>query len=204
MTTITADQVLRLARKAHPVYRKALETAAAALQPYGILETPRRLAHFMAQILHESGGFTVLEENLNYRAERLLVVFPKYFKTRADADLCARNPEALAEKVYGGRMGNVRPGDGFRYRGRGPLQITGKNNYATVGKKLGDDLVTFPDLVISERYALRIPALFWRDAGCNLLADADDLTAVTKAINGGTIGLEDRRAWLAKTKAMWP
>jgi putative chitinase len=160
---------------------------------YG-LNTPLRLAHFLAQTAHESGGFRAVVENLNYSAESLEKVFPKYFKD-VDANDYARQPEKIANRVYGGRMGNgdESTGDGFRYRGRGLIQLTGKNNYSAMANDMGvsvDDVVSFLE---TPEGACESAAWFWNKNDLNTLADSDDVVAVTKRINGGTIGLEDRQ-----------
>ena len=148
------------------------------------------LDDFLGQILHESGGLTRFEENLHYSAERLCAVWPKRFPTLADARPYAANPEALANKVYGGRMGNTAPGDGWRYRGRTPLQLTGKDNYRQVGELMGLDLVANPTLLADPDTALRACILWWEDA----IPDAriGDVQKVTKRVNGGLIGLAER------------
>jgi predicted chitinase len=203
MISITTDQLQRLAPKMNTNYRDAFAGADRVLAKYGINDSGLRLAHFMAQILHESGAFTITTESLNYRPERLLDVWPTRFKTLEDAQPFARNPEALANNVYGGRMGNVDPGDGWRYIGRGLLQLTGRESYEKYGKQLGVDLAGNPDLAFSAEWCLPIAAAEWAASNCNAFADADDLRKVTKAINGGYIGLPERQAWLAKTKPLW-
>jgi putative chitinase len=191
----------RLAPHARDAYREAFARAD-VLAGSGMLEHGRRLAHFLAQVCHETGGLTVLVENLHYRAERLLQVWPSRFPTLDAALPFEGNPRALANKVYGGRMGNVDPDDGWKYIGRGLLQITGRDHYARVGKALGIDLVGQPQLAISPDYALRIALETWRASGCDAPADADDIEQVTRKINGGRIGLADRKAWLVKTKTV--
>jgi predicted chitinase len=203
MIAVTTDQLQRLAPKMLPNYRDALAGADQVLAKYGINDSGLRLAHFMAQILHESGAFTIRTESLNYRAERLLDVWPTRFKTLEDAQPFAQNPEALANNVYGGRMGNVDPGDGWKYIGRGLLQLTGRESYEKYGKQLGVELAANPDLAFSAEWCLPIAAAEWAASNCNTFADADDVRKVTKAINGGYIGIEERQVWLAKTKPIW-
>ena len=163
------------------------------------INTPLRLAHFLAQCGHESGGFKLTQENLNYSAKGLNGIFKKYFPTEADAKSYERNPQKIANKVYGGRMGNgpEASGDGWKYHGRGFIQLTGKDNYAAFGKSIGADTVSNPDLVASQ-YALASAAWFFNKNGLHKLADggANDatVTAITKRVNGGTIGLPDRIA----------
>lgn len=145
---------------------------------------------FLGQVLHESAGLERLSENLNYRAERLCAVWPGRFPTLADARPYAHNPEALANRVYGGRMGNVNPGDGWRYRGRGPIQLTGRDNYAFVGDLMGQDLVGLPELMEQPRYALEACIHWWEDRiPDSMIGDPEK---VTRRVNGGLIGLADR------------
>src|ERR1700682_3639529 len=128
MIPLTADQLNVLAPNAKPNYKTAFESADDVLAKYGINDSALRLRHFMSQVLHETGGLTILIESLNYRAERLLEVWPTRFKTVADATPFAHNAEALANNVYGGRLGNTQPGDGWKFIGRGLLQITGRES----------------------------------------------------------------------------
>lgn len=202
MTPVTMEQVKKLAPKIKPAYAQAFQEADAVLAEFGINANKLRVAHFMAQILHESGAFTILDENMNYTAKRMMQVWPSRFKTLASAQPFANNPEKLANKVYGGRMGNVDPGDGWKYHGRGLLQLTGRESYRKHGQRIGADLEANPDLASSD-LALKIAAAEFKASGCNAFADADDITKVTKAINGGLIGLAERKAWLVKTKKIW-
>ncbi len=161
------------------------------------INTPLRLAHFLAQCGHESGGFRVTQENLNYSAKGLNGIFKKYFPTEAAAAAYARNPQKIANKVYANRMdnGSEASGDGYKFRGRGYIQLTGRANYTLFGKAIGEDIANNPDLV-SGKYALLSAAWFWSKNGLNKLADggASDsvVTSITKRVNGGTIGLADR------------
>jgi putative chitinase len=161
------------------------------------INTPLRLAHFLAQCGHESGGFRATQENLNYSVKGLNVIFKKYFPTEAAAAAYARNPQKIANKVYGSRMGNgdEGSGDGYKFRGRGYIQLTGRTNYTAFGKSINEDVVSNPDMV-SGKYALLSAAWFWSNNGLNKLADggATDLvvTSITKKVNGGTNGLADR------------
>ena len=162
------------------------------------LNTPLRLAHFLAQAGHESGGFKAVNENLNYGAKGLRGIFAKYFPDDAKATLYERKPEKIANLVYGGRMGNgpESSGDGWKYHGRGYIQLTGKDNYSAFGKEIGEDCVANPDLV-SSKYALASAAWFFHKNGLHKIADegatVEAVTKVTKRVNGGTIGLEDRQ-----------
>jgi predicted chitinase len=168
------------------------------------IDTPLRICHFLAQVLHESGSMRRVKEGLSYSAERLLQVFPKYFKTKAQAERCARNSEKLANKVYGGRLGNGKEatGDGFRYRGRGLIQLTGKDNYRQFSRWIDVDLVPNPDPVAGE-YAVHSAVYYWTSRNLNEPADADDVIAVTEKINGGHHGLEDRTKILNKAKDLF-
>lgn len=150
-------------------------------------------AMFRATIAHESARFTRLSENLNYSADRLRAVWPKRFPTLESAQDVARQPEKIANKVYAGRMGNIDPGDGWRYRGRGLIQLTGRGNYRACGVALGVDLLANPDLLLQPEYAARSAGWFWRVNGCQPLAEAGDLEAVTRKVNGGLNGMADRR-----------
>ena len=162
------------------------------------INTPQRIAAFLAQCGHESNGFTVLQENLNYSADGLNKIFHKYFPTLESAQPYARQPEHIANKVYANRMGNgdEHSGDGYKYRGRGPIQLTGKTNYAECSDFLfqDDTLVQNPDLLLEAEYALHSACWFWWKNDLNTYADAGDMLGAPKRINGGTIGLEDRIA----------
>jgi len=161
------------------------------------LNTPLRLAHFLAQAGHESGGFKALNENLNYGAKGLRGIFGKYFPTDEKAALYERKPEKIANLVYGGRMGNgpEASGDGYKFRGRGYIQLTGKDNYTAFGKAINEDLTSNPDLVAT-KYPLASAAWFFHKNGLHKIADKGAteavVTEVTKRVNGGTIGLPDR------------
>jgi putative chitinase len=161
------------------------------------LNTSLRLAHFLAQAGHESGGFKVLTENLNYSAKGLMGIFKKYFPTEALAKQYERKPEKIANRVYGGRMGNgaEASGEGFKYKGRGCIQLTGKDNYTAFGKSINEDIAANPDLVAT-KYPLLSAAWFFYKNGLHKIADggATDavVTSITKRVNGGTIGLPDR------------
>ena len=166
------------------------------------ISTRLRAEHLLAQILHETGGLQVLEECLNYRsAERLMEIWPTRFPTEAAASPYVHNPQALANKVYGGRMGNVQPNDGFAFRGRGLLQITGRESYEKYGAKLGIKLAEQPSLAADPGYALRIAALEFSSVGACKAADSDDIHTVTLLVNGGTIGLSDRIVWLQHVRS---
>jgi putative chitinase len=161
------------------------------------LNTPLRLAHFLAQAGHESGGFKAVNENLNYGAKGLLGIFKKYFPTEEKAKLYERKPEKIANLVYGARMGNgpEASGEGYRFRGRGYIQLTGKDNYKAFDAVVAESIVDNPDLVAT-KYPLLSAAWFFHKNGLHKIADqgATDavVTSVTKRVNGGTIGLPDR------------
>ena len=161
------------------------------------LNTPLRLAHFLAQAGHESGGFKALNENLNYGAKGLVTTFKKYFPTEDLAKQYERKPEKIANRVYGGRMGNGEEitGEGYKFRGRGYIQLTGKDNYKAFDAVVAESIVDNPDLVAT-KYPLLSAAWFFYKNGLHKLADggATDavVTSITKRVNGGTIGLPDR------------
>jgi putative chitinase len=161
------------------------------------INTPLRLAHFLAQCGHESGGFRATQENLNYSAKGLNGIFRKYFPTEASAAAYARQPAKIASKVYGNRMGNgpESTGEGYKFRGRGYIQLTGKENYTAFGKAIGEDIISNPDVVAS-KYALLSAAWFFSKNGLHRMADEGSsdqvVTKITKRVNGGTIGLPDR------------
>ena len=166
------------------------------------INTPLRQAHFLAQIGHESGGFNFTKENLNYSADALLKVFPKYFNADSAASH-ARNPQMIANRVYANRMGNgdVVSNDGFNYRGRGLIQLTGKTNYTAFGKAVGLDLAKVVPYLETPEGAAMSAGWFWDTNKLNAKADADNIQSVTKTINGGTNGMDDRMAILARAKA---
>ena len=161
------------------------------------INTPLRLAHFLAQCGHESGGFRATQENLNYSAKGLAGIFKKYFPTEAAAAPYARNPQKIASKVYGGRMGNgpEASGEGYKFRGRGYIQLTGKENYTAFGKSIGEDMTANPDVVAS-KYALLSAAWFFSKNGLDNMAYGGAtysvVTSLTKIVNGWTILWEDR------------
>jgi putative chitinase len=175
-------------------------SAPAVFAKYGI-DSPLLVAHVMAQISHECGAGRDVVENMNYTAKRMTQVWPSRFKTVADAQPFAGNPRALANKVYNGRMGN-RPGtdDGYNFRGRGASQTTGREGYERVAKATGLDVVNNPDLLIDPDHFLECGVSDFINCGCLPYAKNDDILNVTKRLNGGTIGLEDRKVWLMKWK----
>jgi putative chitinase len=158
------------------------------------INTPERVAAFIAQCAHESGYFRFLKENLNYRAESLLKTFPKYFKTLEEAKQYERNPQKIANKVYANRMGNgdEASGDGFRYLGRGLIQLTGKNNYTFFAASIDTPLEEIPEYLQTFEGAVQSACFFWDQNGLNKFADSRDIVTMSKRINGGTIGMDDR------------
>jgi len=166
------------------------------MQKFGI-ENRLRLSHFLAQTAHESGNFKHTVENMNYSADGLLKIFSKYFKDKATAEMYARKPEMIGSRVYANRMGNGNEAskEGFKFRGRGYIQLTGKDNYKQFSDFIGEDCVSNPDLV-STKYPLTSAAFFFNKNGiwtlCDKGATKDEIVAVTKRVNGGTINIDDR------------
>ena len=189
---------------------KWVDAVAAACQEFGI-NTPQRIAGFLSQCAHESGGFERLQENLNYSADGMAGIWPRRFavmgpdnkpvkkdgKNQPNKFALAlhRKPEMIANVVYSGRMGNgpTESGEGWLYRGRGLKQLTGKDNHRACSAGLGVDLVANPDLLLEPVYAARSAAWFWSTNKCDVFADAGDIEGLTKRINGGLIGIEDRK-----------
>lgn len=164
------------------------------LLPEYQIDSPLRVAAFIAQCSHESGGFNVLRENLNYRAQSLRRVFPKYFPTDELAMAYEKRPEMIANRVYANRMGNgpEESGDGYKFSGRGLIQLTGKNNYTLFAENIGMNIEEVPEYLETFEGAVRSACFFWQQNNLNPLADKGDILTLTKRINGGTIGLEDR------------
>lgn len=192
---ITVDQFKRICPNAKDA-AKWVDALNTILPTYGI-NTKNRVAMFIAQCAHESGGFTALIENLNYSQEGLRKVFSKYFPTDALAAQYARNPQRIANRVYANRMGNgdEQSGDGWKFRGRGILQNTGKSQYTLISKFIFNDesvLINNPDLLLDPVNAIKAACWFWERNGLNALCDKDDVTTVSKRINGGANGLSDR------------
>lgn len=161
------------------------------------INTPIRICSFLAQILHESGGFKYAEENLNYSAEGLIATFKKYFPTLEIANQYARQPEKIANRAYANRMGNgdEASGDGWKFKGRGLIQLTGKDNYEKCGKDIGADLITNPTFLATPMGASISAGWFWNSRNLNIDADRDDVLTITKKINGGTKGLDERKKY---------
>lgn len=196
MTELTLSQLQQLIPK-NP-YVKQWHQALAQLLPDYEINTPRRIAAFVAQCAHESGNFTALRENLNYKAVTLRKIFPKYFPTDEMAQKYATMPnkqQAIANLVYANRMGNGPPesGDGWRFAGKGLIQLTGKDNYTWFAASLGISVEEAAEYLETFEGAAQSACWFWETNKLNQWADAGDILMLTKRINGGTIGLEDRK-----------
>jgi len=194
---VTAEQLAKL--KIGPQWVDALNET---FDRFGI-NTVRQQACFIGQCSHECANFKILEENLNYKAEALMKLWPKRFPNLGIAQQYAKQPKLIANKVYADRMGNrdEASGDGYRFRGRGCIQTTGSTNYFQAGKALGVDFWANPDLVSTPKYAALTAGFFWSTHKLNAYADSMDYTTMTKRINGGTIGLEDRIAHIKQAYA---
>jgi putative chitinase len=198
---LTPDKLAAAAGIDSGVAARWADALNAAMSHFSI-NTPRRAAHFIAQLGHESAGFRRVVENLNYSAERLAAVWPARFAAgNLPNDLArsiARNPEAIANSAYGGRMGNDKQGDGWRYRGRGLIMLTGKDSYKQASDATGIDLIGHPDYLETTDIAAMVAGWYWSTKGLNSMADIDNLEGITRRINGGTIGMDDRRARYAR------
>jgi putative chitinase len=213
---VTIEQLARLAPEMRPGYREAFRLGQPVLDRWEISASAHRIAHFLAQVLHESQALTVEYENLAYSAERLSKVWPTRFRPHGPLDPAAfaRNPRKLANLVYGGRMGNEGAEDGFLYRGRGMLQLTGKASYGRatglvrerlkgVDGAAPPDFVARPDAVLDPQWCLEVAAATWCDKGCNELADDNDVDQLTRRINGAGNGLAERAEWCRCTGQIW-
>jgi putative chitinase len=200
---VTEAQLRQLFPRAKDTTVKAFASKSKALfKEFGISDKRIRLEYFFAQIAHETAGLTQSVENLNYSTERLTKIWPSRFPTLESAKPFANNPEKLANKVYSNRMGNGPPesGDGYRYRGRGYIQITGKDGYRQTGLRAGIDLVANPERAVATQDALRVACAFWKWKELNPLCDQREFKEVTRRINGGLIGYDDRLEWLQKVR----
>lgn len=195
---LNSDQLTRL-----HIGTQWVEPLNETFEKFGI-NTPLQQAAFIGQCSHECGNFTKLEEGLSYAADRLMKIWPKRFPNMEIAQRYARNPKALANNVYANRMGNrdEASGDGYRFRGRGCIQTTGHSAYFHAGQALGVDFVMQPDLVAMPKYAALTAGFFWNTHKLNAYADSQDYVTMTKRINGGTIGLDDRKAHIAQALAV--
>lgn len=206
------EAVRHLCPNAKPSYVTAFEAGDALFARAGIT-TPLRLCHFLAQAIHETGGLTIEWESGNYSADRLLQIFGQGHHSAAvtpdEAQRLARNGPAIFERVYGlgnprkaAELGNTQPGDGWTYRGGGIMQTTGRANYRRMGQKCGVDFEAHPELVLSAEHALKPALAEWTEGNLNVAADRDDIIAITKRINGGLNGLDSRKEWLRRLKAL--
>lgn len=223
---VTLEQLARLAPQMRPGYREAFRDGQAVLDRWGVSANPRRVAHFLAQVLHESQALTLEYENLAYSTQRLVQVWPRRFRPHGPLDPgpYAGNPRKLANLVYGGRMGNTGPEDGYTFLGRGMLQLTGRAAYTRVTTLLRaaaaahapgaapatagpapavPDFAARPDAVLDPCWSLGVACAMWADKGCNELADDDDLGQLTRRINGADKGLAEREEWCRSTGRIW-
>ena len=192
MSILSLEQLKQMVKNPHiSHWHEALDQL---LDDYDI-NTPLRVAHFVAQCAHESGNFVFIKENLNYKAASLRKVFPKYFPDDAIAAAYANKPEMIANRVYANRMGNgdEASGDGWRYRGRGLIQLTGKDNYTFFAGSLGIPVEEAAEYMATFEGAAQSACWFWESNNLNQWADKQDILTLTKRINGGTLGLEDRK-----------
>lgn len=204
-TILTVEQL----KKIYPSANVAFVDVINSIAPKYEITTTKRMAMFLAQVLHESGGFNKLRESLAYTPQRLAQVFPNRFKTVAQAKLVTdKGQVAIGDSIYGGRMGNGKDnGDGYKYRGGGLLHTTGKDNYTIVSKNMNAsgvkiDLVSRPEDIVKPEIAVESAMIFWRDNKLNALADKDMITEATKVVNGGTNGLAERKALYSKAIAV--
>lgn len=190
-SALTLDQLRQMVKNRHIEHWHGVFVK---LMPDYEINTPQRIAHFVAQCAHESGNFVFLQENLNYRAVSLRKTFPKYFPTDQLAQQYANKPEMIANRVYANRMGNSdeASGDGWRYRGRGLIQLTGRDNYTFFAASLSIDIMDCVQYMATFEGAAQSACFFWEQNRLNRFADANDVRGLTRAINGGYIGLEDR------------
>ena len=200
---ITTEQLASIVLRPQKSLEKWITPLTHVMERYDITTT-RRKEMFLAQIALESTGFSRVEENLNYSSRRLREVFPKYFLTDALALQYAGKPEKIANRVYARKSlgnGDEASGDGWKYRGRGLKQLTGKYNYEQCGRGLDIDIVNEPDLLLQPEYAALSAGWFWKSNDCNSFADKSDFIGLTRRINGGLNGLKDREIYLARAKA---
>ena len=194
--SITVQQLLKILPNASQVAGVFVPVLNTAMSRYQIVGA-KRIAAFIAQVGHESGHLRRLVENLNYSADALRMTWPSRFDVEL-ATAAARKPEQIANIAYGNRMGNTAPGDGWEYRGRGLIQITGKNNYRACGEALSLDLIAQPELLEKPQHACMSAAWYWATNGLNTLADSRKFEAITQRINGGQNGAADRQALYAR------
>jgi predicted chitinase len=206
--TLAAFEKVTQGLKVEPNYREAIRQGRPLFEKHGI-NTPQRMAHFLAQAMQETGSFTILRESMSYSAKRMLEIFGVGHHsakiTAAEAPGLAHNQPALSERVYGlgnphkaAELGNTQAGDGFKYRGNGVLQTTGRGNHRRMGQKSGLDFEGNPELVTTPEHALKPALQEWTDGKLNEAADRNDIVRITKVINGGANGLPERRAFFAR------
>jgi putative chitinase len=190
---LTKDQLGKII-PGNPYIDHWYDALSQALPDYDI-NTPKRIAAFLAQCAHESGGFVFLQENLNYQAASLCRVWPRYFNS-ANAAQYAHNQEKIANRAYGGRMGNgpEETGDGWKFHGRGLIQLTGRSNYQAFADSIETDISDIPEYLATFEGAVQSACWFWENNNLNQFADIGDILTMTKRINGGTLGLDDRTA----------
>lgn len=195
------DTIFSVFPNANPNIVDALVNSIDMLGSEYQIDTPLKMSHFLAQTAHESGGFRLMEENLNYSADRLIAVFPKYFRN-IDARSYHRQPEKIANRVYANRMGNgdEETGDGYMFRGRGLIQLTGRNNYTLYAEENNLDLDSAVEYLTTPEGAVASAGWFWNRNDINELAEEDNVRAVTKRINGGHHGLQERIKYTDKFK----
>jgi putative chitinase len=191
---ILTKEQLKQALPKNPYIDQWHDAMSRALPDYDI-NTPKRVAAFLAQCMHESGGFVFLKENLNYRAESLMRVWPRYFPSIDIARQYANNQEKIANRAYAGRMGNgpEESGDGWKFCGRGLIQLTGRNNYQAFADSIETSIDDIPAYLATFEGAVQSACWFWENNNLNQFADSGDILTMTKRINGGTLGLEDRK-----------
>lgn len=203
---LSANKLVKiLGRNSSERAEKYLTPLNACFEKYEI-NTPLRIAHFLAQVCHESNNFSAVSENLNYSASALRRVFGKYFNDDDIANEYARQPEKIANRVYASRMGNgdETSGDGWAYRGRGLMQLTGKSNYQRFDDAYGVDVVSQPDVIANDpALCVAVAGWYWDGNDLNTLADDDDVKRITKRINGGYHGLDDRKSRLFKVRQLY-
>lgn len=196
MSKVTLELLKEICPKTKAtVLSKYVEPLNEVGEHFGLFENPKRMAAFLAQVAHESGGFNFVKEGLNYSAQALMKTWPKRFPTLAVANQYARNPQKIANKVYADRMGNgsEASGDGWKYCGRGLIQLTGKDNYTRFAKAIGKTLDEAVEYLETPAGAVASAGWFWDANKLNVYADKGDFTGLTRRINGGTIGLADRK-----------
>lgn len=199
---LTIDELLYINNNLYKVKCEEYIDALNKVLPENDIDTPLRVAHFLAQIIHESGHLRYNSENLNYSASALKSVFKKYFPTDELANQYARQPEKIANRVYANRMGNGNEasGDGWKMRGRGLIQLTGYDNYKKCGEYFNIDLIKTPDLLLVPEYSIKSACWYWNTRKLNDLADKDDIVSITKKVNGGLNGIESRKEILGRAK----